>query len=785
MLKRIQKLENIGRFASTSCGAVEFSELTLIFGRNSYGKSTLSEILRSVGTDDVQLLEHRKTIPTSSAPQAAVLSFLPDGQTKELTVSAGVSGWNFSSVDKPKIVVFDDAFFHNNIFAAGQFTRETKQNLSSFIIGAQGVQSAQNIAHKKKLKGEKTRERNQLKKDGFPDIQDLKAFLALRVSETKEQLEKKIELQRHQYGSLLKQKGNIAQIKVRSLCKDIAMPVGFISHIERINESLRMALETHHEQASKLVSEHITSAFMDEKGAEAWIQQGLQQNKGESCQFCGQTLKKDAKQLLELYRQHFDNSYNEHEQSIRLLLNQHLNSIKEYLVTPTKLKIQENLTACLSYLELLEDESYLKARNLLGTLSNDLTDALDAWGEERDRITKDIEERIALKLKAPHQSQPELVGDFAEPEIESLQTLGNRYNDLIKKISLQQQSFKDSSELTKIEEELSELTTSGKNTKLQLQRLEKDELVSRMITLERELQALNNEIPLLEVNLKTQQSAYLQSYFSSLNKWFQEFGSRDFSLDVALDSAGHTPVYFLKVLFKGKHVSEKNLAKIFSESDRRALALAVFWAHIDNLSASERRTLVVVLDDPVTSFDNGRISSVHKEIICLYQLVRQVIVLSHYETDIAKFLNVYRKNHPVQLLEIENTRGASTLCCKDVDDFVHSEHELKRRQITAFADGHKNSHEAGDLRIFLEAELTFRFSRPLEAVGAFERMLGDKIECLQKGNFMSVAHAKQAHHWREILNPAHHSWTSDDIEDQRRTAAQFLDFIYKDLCPAA
>ena len=89
MLKRIQKLENIGRFGAASCGAAEFSKLTLIFGRNSYGKSTLSEILRSLGTDDVQLLMHRKTIPSSSSPQVAKLSFIPNGQTSEVMISAG------------------------------------------------------------------------------------------------------------------------------------------------------------------------------------------------------------------------------------------------------------------------------------------------------------------------------------------------------------------------------------------------------------------------------------------------------------------------------------------------------------------------------------------------------------------------------------------------------------------------------------------------------------------------------------------------------------------------
>ena len=126
----------------------------------------------------------------------------------------------------------------------------------------------------------------------------------------------------------------------------------------------------------------------------------------------------------------------------------------------------------------------------------------------------------------------------------------------------------------------------------------------------------------------------------------------------------------------------------------------------------------------------------------------------------------------------------STLCRKDADDFVHGDHELKRRQISAFADGQQNTHAAGDLRVFLETELTFRFSRSLQAIGAFECMLGEKIDRLHSGSFISGALAQQAHSWRERLNPAHHCWTSDDIEDQRRTAAQFMDFVYKDLCPA-
>jgi wobble nucleotide-excising tRNase len=784
MLKRIQKLENIGRFVNASCGAVEFSRLTLIFGRNSYGKSTLSDVLRSLSVDDVRLLEHRKSIPSSSALQVARLSILPNGAANEVSVSASSSCWDFGGIDRPEIAVFDDTFFHENIFAARQFTRTTKENLSSFILGEQGVQRAQAIASKRKLKGEKTRERNQLQRDGFSGIDDLEAFLALQVSETKDQLEELLGRQRQQYDALQNQIRNITQIQERPTCRGLDISLSHKAHIAAINSSLKTSLDSHHEDAKEVVSAHIAQNFRETHGAEEWIRRGLQQTNGEICQFCGQSLQDQAKQLLELYRQYFDAFYIQHEESIRSKLEDELEDVKSHVVAPIKLKIQINLSTYLGYSELLDNENYAEARNLLPELSDQLNCALGEWEREHNRVVLQIEERIGLKLKAPHQPQPELDSELVVPETESVQRLSIQYNNLVNQLALQQQNCKDSSNRSIIEDGLRTLAASGANTKLRLQRLEKNERVQRMNSLNEEIQALAAEINVLEESLQSEQSEYLRRYFSSLNYWYHEFGSRDFSLELELDSAGHTPVYYLKVRFKGQHISETNLARIFSESDRRALALAVFWAHIENQDESEKQALVVVLDDPVTSFDNGRISSVHNEIISLYQSVRQVIVLSHFEADIAKFLVTYGRNHSIRLLGIENASGTSTLCCKDADEFIQSDHEKRRRQITAFADGLQNGHNAGDLRIFLETELTFRFARPLQEIGALESMLSEKIDQLRSHSFLSMGLAEQLHSWRERLNPSHHSWTIDDIEDQRRTATRFMNFVYTSLCPA-
>jgi hypothetical protein len=109
-------------------------------------------------------------------------------------------------------------------------------------LGEQGVQSAKIISEKKKLKGEKTRERNQLQRDAFSDIQDLKSFLALQVTETKDQLETTIEAQRQQYTALRRQKGNITQIKGRTDCAEVSLSFDLAVHLKQINVSLKTSL---------------------------------------------------------------------------------------------------------------------------------------------------------------------------------------------------------------------------------------------------------------------------------------------------------------------------------------------------------------------------------------------------------------------------------------------------------------------------------------------------------------------------------------------------------------
>jgi hypothetical protein len=59
--------------------------------------------------------------------------------------------------------------------------------------------------------------------------------------------------------------------------------------------------------------------------------------------------------------------------------------------------------------------------------------------------------------------------------------------------------------------------------------------------------------------------------------------------------------------------------------------------------------------------------------------------------------------------------------------------------------------------------------------------LGDKIDELFEHGVIADDIKKQCHSWRQVLNPSHHTWTGADLENQRNTVRDFLDFVYNRL----
>ena len=151
MLKRITSIKGIGPYVNCAAGPVEFRKTSLIFGYNSYGKSTLCELLRSLETGNTDEVAARENIPGPIAQQAT-LTFAEDGKN-ETPVTLKDGNWTAALPYPFSIRVFDSAFVSRNLFTGSRAERSNKEALSRFVLGEQGVKQANEIADMRKRLG--------------------------------------------------------------------------------------------------------------------------------------------------------------------------------------------------------------------------------------------------------------------------------------------------------------------------------------------------------------------------------------------------------------------------------------------------------------------------------------------------------------------------------------------------------------------------------------------------------------------------------------------------------
>lgn len=101
MIERINRICNLGRFANYQArGDVTMRKLTLVYGENGRGKTTLCALLRSLMTGHTPPLLARQTFGQANQPTAEILA---NSQIRQLQNGA----W---SATLPEIVIFDSEY---------------------------------------------------------------------------------------------------------------------------------------------------------------------------------------------------------------------------------------------------------------------------------------------------------------------------------------------------------------------------------------------------------------------------------------------------------------------------------------------------------------------------------------------------------------------------------------------------------------------------------------------------------------------------------------------------
>lgn len=783
MLKRIKLIQGIGNFTQTRASGIELTAVTLVYGENRYGKSTFCDVLHSLAEDNPDYILNRRSIPRDPDKPVKV-ELLFDGDVGNITANFENSEWHVKTPHSSKIYVFDHSFIHRNVITGQKQERPNSEGMTNFILGESNTALLNDLAEMKDKIREEKRRLSGIEAQFNPyAIYDLPSYVNSALPpESKEQLEKSLPLQDADIQQVKMTIQNIGQIKSRNVLSSVGKQVDFIQTVDSINNILGSSLQNVHQNSLLSLQNHMTDHVNNSASFKEWASHGIAQIK-DDCPFCGQALNADAQNLIQAYQQAFNAEFDRFNDQIRRNLNnlrhpfsipntrdslveQHsLNKQIFNLYTEPQITSDQQLAALFGSLE----EKYQAILSTFDDLNAHSLQATEFW-------TPLLEQKFATPYE-----QAQLVG------FDALNASAVNYNQAIylywvvaDQINTVLNSFKDELDIAQLNIQLESLIDNKNNIESKLQRIFLAPLCSDY---KQQLSVIN----LLEVKynadkkqLEQAQTEYLDTYFDLINGLFRRFGSTNFEIFKVPNSRGRQIVYDLKVKFKGEDIPADRINSVFSESDRRALALCIFLAKIISLPAEEREKAILVLDDPVTSFDNERIELILIQLDELQRTIKQLIITTHYKGMAAKAAKKFR--HSAKALNLVN--GVATCAINEVDiaSMIASDHDIAFDKIKSFVNRETHVDIRTSLRPFLESEIRLRYKRTLTDLG--KSVLSDISPCIEelknRGSISPEVAARLASIINSLNTPMHEI-AGDPIENTRSLAERILDVVYEDL----
>lgn len=304
MLKRIQKITNIGRFANCVCPGCEFKKETIIFGFNAQGKSTLTEILKSIQSGNNSILIGRKTFGATGNKYIEI-DFDNNGANVKYVFQNKT--WNKAN---PNILIFDSEFISENVFSGELITYDQQRKLNTIIIGSEGQKLNSEIFGLKKLGNELAAEKTKRTLEFTRNFQnyDFDKFKSLpkdnKIDKKINDIEKQIKL----------------ELNKESIKKSIASHLRLLSSI---NFSIKASLSKTLDVKQKEIEEHIRNHFTSTDEAQSFLKKGLsflkirsKDGSNRKCVFCGQELNQKAETLIGIYSKFFQGGYEQLQNEI-------------------------------------------------------------------------------------------------------------------------------------------------------------------------------------------------------------------------------------------------------------------------------------------------------------------------------------------------------------------------------------------------------------------------------------------------------------------------------------
>jgi wobble nucleotide-excising tRNase len=782
MIKRINSINNVGTFRDfPNGGSIQLEELTFIYGLNTKGKTTLTEVLTSLKEDDPSLIINRKSIPTVDSSQKIILSVKPSDSSNELQCEFNHDSWTQTNSNE-NLHIFGSDFIHKNLFTGLTIERQNRENFTRFVLGEQGVQLATQIAEDKRLLRQKRSalpsQLPQYLKDKSEE--EYLPFLStdptsIHLDKTKQQVAD-LEQRLRQEQQRLERPKEILSIEEVSQFNVTSTNVQELA--TQTNDLLDREFNEISSAAIAKLQEHIQNNFEQTENAGQWIKEGLDTRKSDSenCSFCGQSLEA-ATDLLSVYHSYFNEAYRNYISDLSNTI-EDLRRRWRALNYNSLNAVTAKQALLLQYSQLINTDAF----TALITRLNELIDSTNETGlnDLTTQFSQQVNQAFNTKARKPHEivqsiDFSSLLGNHVNYQ-RNISSISETIDSIREAIRIFKEPYRD---LTQIRTRISELQTAIETRKRAVARVEQNDACVSYQSEQQQITVIEGRITANEQALSANQNQYLDRFYTRIDFHFKQFGSENFTLERGTDNRGHQPVYFLKVKFKDVEINDSNIAKVFSESDKRALALSLFWAKMDFLTPEQKQNAIIVLDDPVTSFDDNRIMKSITRIKNTLREMRQVIVLTHYSHFIRNFIERgMNDDFTISFIEIAQNRNTSFLRRIDSNLFTETTYEKVFSKIQAFVNRESEEDIRSDLRKFLESlYLPHFYIKEFKAFSASETPFGtlsEKIDAIFTDDGVNA----KFHEFRIMLNTDSHLFSSSNEEDIRSFAREMMDYLY-------
>ncbi len=679
-IKKITKIQNIGKFHKGGVSGGEYGEFTLFYAGNGRGKTTLCAVLRSMKTGTATIIEDRRTLGETATPE---VHFLLD--TGVATFSSGK--WKNSGT---ALHIFDGTFVTENVHAGEEVGTDHRRSIYRVIIGSKGVQLAEEVDGLDIKITEVTSKIGTEKKALQQHIAagiTFEKFLGLADDPA---IDNKIADQK----AKIRAAAQAAEIAVKPLLKPPTIP----SLSDRFVSALAKTVAGVSADAAKKLEAHLLKHKFSGEG-EAWVATGLQHVHDDTCPFCANSV--NGNPLVDSYRQYFDKAYEAFKSELAALQTE----VTEGLSEATGLKVKSRFE------DVAKDVEFWRA---FGNIDFTPVPSLDAMPGKLAVLYAEAKRAIEAKMAAPLEVIDISKLQKAMSEWLPVKDELSACNSSLTQVNAGIQAIKTgtaSVNKAALETALKELEAIKKRHAPEVKSLadgynalvaEKNKLVADKDKKKEELDAYDAKV--------------LPKYHEAINGYLTQFGAGFSLLKSEKNYIGKAPqwIYTIEInthpvdVTKKAGQGEPSFQTAMSAGDRSTLALAFFLAQLD-LDPSLKDS-VVAFDDPFTSLDDFRRAMTAKTIFRVGQTASQVLVFSH-DKHFLKAVSDVVVGAKCKTFQISSTKKNSSIEAWDLEREVKEGYLQDHMTLKDFYEGYGGDPKGMRtlMRPILEKYIRYRF----------------------------------------------------------------------------